>query len=72
MQDAAGDGRFLLGLGASKIFMKEIGEGEKGKDVGPAIGHARKPRDHSRRCSQATRSSIDGKVFDASAPALKR
>ena len=37
MQDAAGDGRFLLGLGASKIFMKEIGEGEKGKDVGPAI-----------------------------------
>ena len=37
MQDAAGDGRFLLGLGASKIFMKEIGEGEKGKDVGPAV-----------------------------------
>src|SRR5512141_2792142 len=27
MQDLAGD-RFLLGLGASKIFMKEIGEGE--------------------------------------------
>ena len=37
MQDAAGDGRFLLGLGASKIFMKEIGEGEKGRDVGPAV-----------------------------------
>src|SRR5271169_4381993 len=37
MQDAAGDGRFLLGLGASKIFMKEIGEGEKGKDAGPAV-----------------------------------
>src|ERR671924_2132513 len=36
MQEAAGDGRFLLGLGASKIFMKEIGEGEKGKEVGPA------------------------------------
>jgi len=32
MQDLAGD-RFLLGLGASKIFMKEIGEGET---VGPA------------------------------------
>src|SRR5882762_5697567 len=35
MQDLAGD-RFLLGLGASKIFMKEIGEGE-GEKVGPAI-----------------------------------
>ena len=34
MQDLAGD-RFLLGLGASKIFMKEIGEGE-GEKVGPA------------------------------------
>src|SRR6201997_5519474 len=34
MQDLAG-GRFLLGLGASKIFMKEIGEGE-GEKVGPA------------------------------------
>src|SRR5215831_17319068 len=36
LQEAAGEGRFLLGLGASKIFMKEIGQGEKGKDVGPA------------------------------------
>src|SRR5881275_158959 len=36
LQEAAGDGRFLLGLGASKIFMKEIGEGEKGAEVGPA------------------------------------
>src|SRR5690242_20849134 len=34
MQDIAGD-RFLLGLGASKIFMKEIGEGQ-GEKVGPA------------------------------------
>src|SRR5438094_5207199 len=25
LQDIAGEGRFLLGLGASKIFMKEIG-----------------------------------------------
>src|SRR5713101_7918021 len=36
LQDVAGEDRFLLGLGASKIFMKEIGEGEKGKEVGPA------------------------------------
>src|SRR3989441_12449692 len=34
MQDLAGD-RSLPGLGASKIFMKEIGEGE-GEKVGPA------------------------------------
>src|SRR5207245_8147421 len=34
MQDLAGD-RFLLGLGASKIFMKEIGQGE-GEKVGLA------------------------------------
>src|SRR3989449_10219575 len=36
LQDVAGDGRFLLGLGASKIFMKEIGEGEKGREISPA------------------------------------
>src|SRR6266566_2840167 len=36
LQEAAGEGRFLLGLGASKIFMKDIGEGEKGRAVGPA------------------------------------
>jgi len=30
MQDLCGKGRFLLGLGASKIFMREIGEGEYG------------------------------------------
>ncbi len=35
LQDVAG-GSFFLGLGASKIFMKEFGEGEKGKEVGPA------------------------------------
>ena len=36
MQDLAGPGRFFLGLGASKIFMKEIGEGEKGAEASPA------------------------------------
>ena len=28
-QESAGDGRFHLGFGASKIFMKQIGEGER-------------------------------------------
>ena len=57
MQDAAGDGRFLLGLGASKIFMKEIGEGEKGKDVGPAWSCGRVSRS-SPRCWRGMRSII--------------
>src|SRR5487761_1195550 len=35
MQDLA-DGRFLLGLGASKIFMKGIGEAENGTAASPA------------------------------------
>src|SRR5258705_12492688 len=37
LQEAAGKDPFLLGLGASKIFMKEIGEREKGKEVGPTM-----------------------------------
>ena len=41
---------FLLGLGASKIFMKEIGEGEKGKEVRAGDGDAREHRDHRGRC----------------------
>src|SRR5438105_13857178 len=36
LQEAAGEGRFLLGLGASKILMKEIGEAEKAREVGAA------------------------------------
>jgi 5,10-methylenetetrahydromethanopterin reductase len=35
MQDLCGEGRFLLGLGASKIFMREIGEGEGGSSREP-------------------------------------
>src|SRR5208337_4474473 len=69
MQDAAGDGRFLLGLGASKIFMKEIGEGEKGKDVGPAVV--------MRECIEIIEAMLaggaveyHGRAFDASAPPL--
>ncbi len=69
MQDAAGVGRFLLGLGASKIFMKEIGEGEKGKDVGPAV-----VMQESIEIIQAMLAggAVDyhGKAFDAAAPAL--
>ena len=70
MQDAAGDGRFLLGLGASKIFMKEIGEGEKGKDVGPAVV-MRESIEIIEAMLAGEAVEYHGKAFDASAPALK-
>ena len=69
MQDAAGDGRFLLGLGASKIFMKEIGEGEKGKDVGPATV-MRESIEIIEAMLKGDAVDYHGKAFDASAPAL--
>lgn len=70
MQDAAGDGRFLLGLGASKIFMKEIGEGEKGKDAGPATV-MRESLEIIRAMLEGGEVRYEGKVFSAHAPALK-
>ena len=70
MQDAAGDGRFLLGLGASKIFMKEIGEGEKGKDVGPAVV-MRESIEIIEAMLAGETVDYHGKAFDASAPALQ-
>ena len=70
MQDAAGEGRFLLGLGASKIFMKEIGEGEKGKDVGPAVV-MRESIEIIKAMLAGDAVEYHGKAFDVSAPALK-
>jgi len=70
MQDAAGDGRFLLGLGASKIFMREIGEGEKGKDVGPAVV-MRESIEIVEAMLAGNAVEYHGKAFAASAPALK-
>ena len=70
LQDAAGDGRFLLGLGASKIFMKEIGEGEKGKEVGPATV-MKESLEIVKAMLAGEEVNYHGKAFDASAPALK-
>jgi 5,10-methylenetetrahydromethanopterin reductase len=70
LQEAAGDGRFLLGLGASKIFMKEIGEGEKGKEVGPAVV-MRESIDIVRAMLAGGEVNYQGKAFTANAPALK-
>jgi 5,10-methylenetetrahydromethanopterin reductase len=68
MQDLAGD-RFMLGLGASKIFMKEIGEGE-GEKVGPATV-MRESIEIVKGVLQGEEFQYEGKVFQASVPPLK-
>jgi 5,10-methylenetetrahydromethanopterin reductase len=68
MQDVAED-RFLLGLGASKIFMKEIGEGE-GEKVGPATV-MRESIEVIRGVLKGEAFEYQGRVFAASVPALR-
>jgi 5,10-methylenetetrahydromethanopterin reductase len=68
MQDLAGD-RFLLGLGASKIFMKEIGEGE-GEKVGPATV-MRESIEIIKGVLAGGAFEFQGKVFQANVPPLK-
>ncbi len=71
LQDVAGEGRFLLGLGASKIFMKEIGEGEKGKEVGPAVV-MRESLEIIQAMLAGEEVKYEGKAFSAFAPPLKQ
>jgi 5,10-methylenetetrahydromethanopterin reductase len=68
MQDLAGD-RFLLGLGTSKIFMKEIGEGE-GEKVGPATV-MRESIEIIKGVLTGDAFEYQGKVFAANVPQLK-
>jgi 5,10-methylenetetrahydromethanopterin reductase len=68
MQDLAGD-RFMLGLGASKIFMKEIGEGE-GEKIGPATV-MRESIEIVKGVLSGNAFQYEGKVFQASVPPLK-
>jgi 5,10-methylenetetrahydromethanopterin reductase len=68
MQDLAGD-RFLLGLGASKIFMKEIGEGE-GEKVGPATV-MRESIEIIKGVLKGEAFQYEGRVFQANVPPLK-
>ena len=70
LQEAAGDGRFILGLGASKIFMQEIGEGEKGKEVGPAVV-MREAIEIVKRMLAGGAVDYRGRAFEAHAPPLK-
>jgi 5,10-methylenetetrahydromethanopterin reductase len=68
MQDLAGD-RFMLGLGASKIFMKEIGEGE-GEKVGPATV-MRESIEIVKGVLQGEAFQYEGTVFQANVPPLR-
>jgi 5,10-methylenetetrahydromethanopterin reductase len=70
LQEMAGEGRFLLGLGASKIFMKEIGEGEAGKGAGPATV-IRESIEIIRGALSGKELVYEGKVFSAQIPALR-
>ena len=68
MQDLAGE-RFLLGLGASKIFMKEIGEGE-GEKVGPATV-MRESIEIIKGVLKGDAFEYQGRVFAANVPPLR-
>jgi 5,10-methylenetetrahydromethanopterin reductase len=70
LQEAAGEGRFLLGLGASKIFMKHVGEGERGKEFGPATV-MKESIDIIKAMLSGEALDYEGKAFSAQAPALK-
>ena len=70
LQETAGKGRFMLGLGASKIFMKEIGEGESGKGPGPATV-MRESIEIILGVLGGEEFTYDGKVFSARIPALR-
>lgn len=68
LQEAAGEGRFLLGLGASKIFMKHVNEG--GKKVGPAKV-MRESIEIIRGVFKGEEFTYEGEAFSAHVPALK-
>ncbi|MFY9531643.1 MAG: LLM class flavin-dependent oxidoreductase, partial [Candidatus Acidiferrales bacterium] len=70
LQETAGEGRFLLGLGASKMFMKEIGEGETGKDAGPATV-MRESIEIVEGALSGKEFKYEGKVFSAQIPPLR-
>jgi 5,10-methylenetetrahydromethanopterin reductase len=64
-----GDGRFRLGLGASKIFMKEIGEGER-KPARPLTA-IRETLQIIRPALAGEAVDFDGREFSAHIPALR-
>src|SRR5919201_2069104 len=69
-QEATGAGRLRLGFGASKIFMKEIGEGENGKPARPLTA-TRESVQIVRAVLAGEELDFEGKEFTAKVPALK-
>jgi 5,10-methylenetetrahydromethanopterin reductase len=64
-QEAAGEGRFYLGLGASKIFMKEAGI------EGKSVAAMRDAAEIVRGVLDGGELDYTGKVFEAHVPALR-
>src|SRR3954454_11148648 len=68
-QEATGGGRFRLGFGASKIFMKEIGEGENGKPARPLTA-TKESLEIVRAVLAGEELDYRGREFTARVPAL--
>jgi 5,10-methylenetetrahydromethanopterin reductase len=66
-QEAAGPGRFYLGLGVSKIFMRHAGIGEESKPVAAM----KEAAEIVRGVLRGDELDITGKVFEAHVPALR-
>ncbi len=69
LQELCGQGRFLLGLGASKIFMKHVGEGESGKTAGPAVA-MKEAVEIIQGALSGRAFAFEGKVFSAEIPPM--
>jgi 5,10-methylenetetrahydromethanopterin reductase len=69
-QEATGGDRFRLGFGASKIFMKEIGQGENGKPARPLTA-VKESVQIVRAVLEGNELDFTGKEFTAKVPALK-
>jgi 5,10-methylenetetrahydromethanopterin reductase len=66
-QEAAGPGRFYLGLGVSKIFMRHAGIGEGAKPVAAM----KEAAEIIRGLLRGDEVDVSGKVFEAHVPALR-
>jgi 5,10-methylenetetrahydromethanopterin reductase len=68
-QETAGEGRFRLGFGASKILMNAIGEGENGKKARPLTA-IKESIEIIRKVVDGDAFEFEGKEFSAVVPAL--
>jgi 5,10-methylenetetrahydromethanopterin reductase len=69
VQEAAGPGRFILGLGTSKIFLNNTKQGGSPRESKP-LGHMRDSVAIVRGALSGRRFDYDGEVFSADLPAL--